>query len=58
MGSRYRSTCFVDGCGFAPAARGYCSGHYRQLLRHGRITGLLRSRRPLDDAGTERRAEG
>src|SRR4051794_14885980 len=43
MVSGYRTICFVDGCGHVPAARGYCRGHYTQLYRHGRITGLLRS---------------
>ena len=34
----------MDGCGFAPVAHGYCRGHYTQVYRHGRITGLLRPR--------------
>jgi hypothetical protein len=50
MASRYRSTCFVDGCDREPAAHGYCPGHYTQLRRHGRITGLLRTRGEVPDA--------
>ena len=45
MVNGYRTTCFVDGCDHVPAARGYCRGHYTQLYRHGRITGLLRPHR-------------
>ena len=44
MVSGYRTTCFVDGCDHVPAARGYCRGHYTQVYRHGRVTGLLRPR--------------
>jgi hypothetical protein len=44
MAPRFRTKCFVDGCGFEPVAHGYCRGHYKQLYRHGRITGLLRPR--------------
>src|SRR3954451_22522779 len=44
MVSGYRTTCFVDGCDRVPAARGYCRGHYTQIYRHGRVTGLLRPR--------------
>ncbi|HVH94171.1 MAG TPA: hypothetical protein VM688_04595, partial [Nocardioidaceae bacterium] len=46
MAAGYRTICFVDGCEHRPAARGYCRGHYSQLCRHGRITGLLRTRTP------------
>ena len=49
MAPRFRTKCFVDGCGLTPVAHGYCRGHYTQLYRHGRITGLLRSR--TDKAG-------
>jgi len=44
MVSRYRTDCFVDGCALEPVAHGYCRGHYEQVRRHGRITGLLRPR--------------
>jgi hypothetical protein len=51
MAAGYRTICFVDGCEHRPAARGYCRGHYSQLTRHGRITGLLRTRTPKTASG-------
>lgn len=31
-------TCRVEGCERLSVRKGYCNGHYRQMLKHGKIT--------------------
>ena len=35
-------TCKVEGCNCKVKAKGYCSKHYAQILRHGKISGRTR----------------
>lgn len=39
--------CIVNGCEKKPIAKGYCSKHYSQIKRHGKI--LQRTNKDLND---------